>query len=249
VAGITKGRKYYIYKTDCRASRKWILYTANCLLIAKLCNRETRLSILDSFQTRSTVFGKLCRRNFRACRKWIQYTAKCLYKRDLCNRKTQKLYLNRHTRKLYLDRRVSAIYNNIYRTDVRALRKWIRYTAKWLYKRDLCNRETQKLYLGRHLQYILVQYSIVQDSADPANARRKNLDLMFKCNLESIDVRMQSRIDGFVNKKPDMSIGYLGTGYQKDRNRMGSEDLVERRIGLFQSEQELEEWRDLRQRI
>jgi hypothetical protein len=30
---------------------------------------------------------------------------------------------------------------------------------------------------------------------------------------------------------------------------MGSEDLVERRIGLFQSEQGLEEWRDLRQRI
>jgi hypothetical protein len=36
-------------------------------------------------------------------------------------------------------------------------------------------------------------------------------------NLESIDVQMQSRINGFVNKNIDTSTGYpRGYGYQKD---------------------------------
>jgi hypothetical protein len=42
--------------------------------------------------------------------------------------------------------------------------------------------ETLTIYTGT------VQYSTGQDNADPANARREDLDLMFECNLESMDL-------------------------------------------------------------
>jgi hypothetical protein len=53
-------------------------------------------------------------------------------------------------------------------------------------------------------------------------------------NLESIDVQMQSRIDGFVNENPIGLPGIQEEGIQEDTdikrivNQMGSEDLCSR---------------------
>jgi hypothetical protein len=134
-------RRIYLYKTDVRANRKWILYTAKCLLNRKLRSRETWQSILyrravpNTVQTRRfIIILYIYKTDVRANRKWILYMAKCLitgkYAVERRDYRSCIEFTDAQYQILYI---CADIYNyNIYRADVQALRKWFRHTAKCL---------------------------------------------------------------------------------------------------------------------
>jgi hypothetical protein len=72
---------------------------------------------------------------------------------------------------------------------------------------------------------LLVQYSTVQKESGLLKVNPIHDKTCVKSDfMQSRDAKTAIR-----HQKPDTSIGYCkGYGYQKDRNRMGSEDLVER---------------------
>jgi hypothetical protein len=123
----------YIYRNSIRACRKWILYAAKHVLkwFYAIARREncidTRATLDLLIYYIRTGFGRVesesCMRQ-NACRKWCYAIAR----RENC------ICSGAGTQQDTRDTEVVDIYNNnIYRTNVWALQKWIRYTAKCLY--------------------------------------------------------------------------------------------------------------------